>query len=742
MDHKLVIVESPTKMKTLKKILGRGYEIAASNGHVIDLPKSKLGIDVKNNFEPEYTVMKNREKVIKNLKELAKKSSKVLLASDPDREGESIAWHIANALNLKNDKCRIEFNEVTENAVKNAVKNPRDIDMKRVHAQQARRILDRLVGYKISPLLWEVLGYNTSAGRVQSVALKLICDLEEKIKHFKPEKYWEVKGLFDKKLELNLYKIAEEKDDKVKDKNVLDKLTKDTLNQKFEITTYKISKKTSTPPLPFKTSSLQQAASSQLGFSPSRTMKVAQSLYEGVEIAGEPKGLITYMRTDSTRISEEAKELAKKFIEENYGKDYIGKGKAEKAKKNTQDAHEAIRPTYTLKPEEIKSYLSGEQFKLYQLIFNRFITSRLANLEYDQLELIASYKEYEFRNTYNKITFEGYYKLYKENEDFEKPFPKIKEGDKVELKELLTKEGETKPPARYSEASLIKKLEAEGIGRPSTYATIVETLKKREYVSLQDRHFIPTNLGYSVTKELLEHFPNIMNLKFTSNMEENLDEIAHGNKEWVQTIKVFYQDLEEHIKKFKKDAKEIKNKIIHTDVECIEDRSKMLLKTGRFGYYLECELNNKHTRSIPADIVEYEEMRKGNVHIKDKLKDVPVKEISSTPTDVKHPECSKLMVLKKGRFGHYLQCEDEKGSSHTLSIPKEIKLEALDVKKDVLILASAMKEIDDRNKKILKEIGKCDLCGSDMEIRKGKWGPFIGCSNYPNCKNIKKFPKN
>jgi len=407
-------VESPAKAKTIEKILGKSYKVISSYGHIIDLPKTKIGVDVNNDFKPSYHTIKGKGEVIKQLKEASKKADKIYLASDPDREGESIAWHIANTLKLDhNEKNRIEFHEITEKAIKDAVKNPRKINIAKVNSQQARRILDRLVGYEISPFLWKLISPNTSAGRVQSVALKIICELEDKIKAFVPEKYWDVKGIFDSKYNLNLYKIDNEKIEKLKDEKLLDRVKKD-LKKKYEVISSKVSKKIKNPPLPLKTSTLQQLASSYLGFSASKTMSVAQKLYEGISIKGEHKGLITYMRTDSTRISEEAKEMARNYIIKEYGKEYLGSAspKTKKESKNVQDAHEGVRPTdINLTPQNVMQYLDKDQFKLYNLIWQRFLISQLAAMKYEQFEYILEKDKIQYRGSINKIIFLRFIKL-------------------------------------------------------------------------------------------------------------------------------------------------------------------------------------------------------------------------------------------------------------------------------------------------------------------------------------------
>ena len=415
MARKLVIVESPSKAKTIEKILGRNYEVVASYGHVIDLPKTKIGIDVENNFEPQYKVIKGKGEILKKLKEKAKKASNVYLASDQDREGEAIAWHISNYIKQPDKTRRIEFNEITKTAVNNAINSPRDINNNLVNAQQARRLLDRIVGYKISPLLWKIINRNASAGRVQSVALKLICDLEDEINAFVPQKYWEVSALIEKDINLNLVKIADEKVDKIFDEKVIKKLKKDLKNESLTLEKIEIKKKSQRPPLVFKTSTLQQLASSYLGYGASKTMRIAQQLYEGLEIDGENKGLITYMRTDSTRISVDAINMAKDYITQNYGEKYVGKYVVKNSKSNVQDAHEGIRPSdINLVPDEIKGYLTNEQYKLYKLIWDRFLVSQFAAMQYEQMQINAVNKDYRFRGTINKVIFDGYYKIFKD----------------------------------------------------------------------------------------------------------------------------------------------------------------------------------------------------------------------------------------------------------------------------------------------------------------------------------------
>ena len=745
--NKLVIVESPAKAKTIEKILGSSYKVISSYGHIIDLPKTKIGVDVNNDFKPSYHTIKGKGPIIKQLKEAFKKADEIYLASDPDREGESIAWHIANTLKLDhNKKNRIEFHEITEKAIKDAVKNPRKINISRVNSQQARRILDRLVGYEISPFLWKLISPNTSAGRVQSVALKIICELEDKIKAFVPEKYWDVKGIFDTKYTLNLYKIDNKKIDKLKDEKLLDRAKKD-LKKKYKVISSKVSKKTKNPPLPLKTSTLQQLASSYLGFSASKTMMVAQKLYEGISIKGEHKGLITYMRTDSTRISEEAKEMARNYITKNFGKEYLGSAspKTKKESKNVQDAHEGIRPTdinYT--PESIMEFLDKDQFKLYNLIWQRFLVSQLAAMKYEQFEYILEKDKIEYRGTINKIIFDGYYKVFKEDEDLPiGDFPEIKEGDKFTLDKLDIKEDYTKPPARLTESSLVKTLEAEGIGRPSTYASIIDTLKKREYVELQNKSFVPTEIGYEVKTQLDKFFPNIMNIKFTAKLEDELDEVDSGDKNWIDLLKTFYTELQKYEEKCKSVVEEELEKLVISDV-IAKNGKPMIMKIGRFGRYLASQdTESKENISLKGIDISLEDIKKGKIFVKKQIEELGKKK-EGQKTDIILENGSRLL-LKYGRFGAYLESENYKEDNIRKTIPKEIKtkIENNTIKKenDILCLKDIFDKIEKEEAEILKKAGKCEKCGKPFKIGNGRWGKFLACTGYPECKNIKKINK-
>lgn len=742
----LVIVESPAKAKTIEKILGKNFHVTASFGHVRDLPKSKLGVDIENGFQPSYSTIRGKGDIIKQLKDLAKKSDKVYLASDPDREGEAIAWHIAQSLKLdESEKNRIEFNEITNKAIREAIKSPRKVDIDRVNAQQARRILDRLVGYEISPLLWKAISSNTSAGRVQSVALKLICDLEDKIRKFVPEKYWDIKGEFAGKFLMPLYKVDGKKVEKIMEKETVERVEK-SLKEEYEVISSKISKKTKNPPVPLKTSTLQQLAASYLGFSASKTMGVAQGLYEGISINGAQKGLITYMRTDSTRISDEAKEMAKSYILEKYGEKYLGKEVKRKKDEKIQDAHEAIRPTdifYT--PEDLKNDLTSDQYKLYKLIWERFMISQLAPMQYEQFEVILERAGIEFRGVLNKILFDGYYKIFKDEDELALgDFPKISEKDRLKLEKLNVKEDFTKPPARLTESSLVKKLEADGIGRPSTYASIIETLKKREYVTLEKKSFVPTELGYEVKNILEENFKDIMNVKFTASLEDGLDEVEEGKKNWVELLDNFYKKLSKELDIYKAKVEEESNKVIVSDVKCPCGKGYMIVKNGRFGRYLACQDENcKEKFSLKGINISIEDLKKGEIKVK-KLLEEQLEIKKGRKTDVVSATGAR-MLLKVGRFGSYLESENFATDNERMSLPSEIKKllinGAVEEKDGVVLLKKDLDKILKEDERILKEAGVCEKCGRPFKIGRGRWGRFLACTGYPECKNIKKIEK-
>lgn len=741
---KLVIVESPSKAKTIEKILGKGYEVTASYGHVIDLPKTKIGIDVENNFEPKYQVIKGKGEVLKKLKDKSKKASTVYLASDQDREGEAIAWHISNYIKQPEKTKRIEFNEITKTAVNNAIKHPRDINENLVNAQQARRLLDRIVGYKISPLLWKTINKNASAGRVQSVALKLICDLEDEIRNFVPQKYWEVNALLEKEIKVNLVEILGEKVDKIFDEEIVKKLKKDLKDKSLTLESVEVKKKSQRPPLVFKTSTLQQLASSYLGYGATKTMRIAQQLYEGLSIDGENRGLITYMRTDSTRVSMDAINMVKEYITGKYGKEYVGFYVTKNSKSNVQDAHEGIRPSdINLEPDAIQSYLTNDQYKLYKLIWNRFLVSQFAAMKYEQMQINAVNGDYKFRGTINKVIFDGYYKIFKEEDEIKTAdFPILKEGDVYNIEKLNIEEGITKAPTRYSEATLVKKLESEGIGRPSTYASIVETLKTREYVEIIEKRFHPTYLGYEVKNELEKNFQDIMNIKFTANMEEDLDKIEEGNVQWVELLRNFYNSLEKEISKYEVEIEKIKDRRIESDV-LSSDGNPMLLKTGRFGKYLVSETNPEEKITLKNIPIEPEQMEAGKVFIKSEVEKLMADKMG-IPTDF-FTEDNKRYVVKKGRFGEYLESEDFKNDEKRMSLPLPIKQKLkkgeLNTVDGILQIKDEITTIIDEEKRIVEEAGVCEKCGRPFEIKTGRFGKFLACTGYPECKTIKAIPK-
>ena len=598
----LVIVESPAKAKTIKKYLGGDYEVIASMGHVRDLPKSKMGIDFENNFQPQYIDMKGKEDVIKELKKYAKKCDHIYLATDPDREGEAISWHIAQMLGLDlNDNNRVAFNEITKTGVQTGMSHPHKIDLDLVNAQQARRILDRIVGYKLSPFLWKKVKRGLSAGRVQSVAVRLIVDREKEVKEFVPQEYWSIDAKFtapsSRKVFAAKLSAIDGKKAEMANKEQSDEILKRLENAVYTVTDVKkrVTKKQPAPP--FITSTLQQEASKRMGFQAKRTMKAAQELYEGVEIEGMGAvGLITYMRTDSLRISDEARAAAAKCIEDIYGKEYLPPSpRVFKSKKNAQDAHEAIRPSLPeLTPDRVKSSLTTDQFKLYKLIWERFIASQMANALLDTASVTIEAEGCTFKASGYSVKFDGFTKLYEEKKDSDeennKMLPPIQKDDICKLKEILGNQHFTQPPARFTEASLIKTMEENGIGRPSTYAPTITTIISRMYVERDGKQLKPTALGEVITDLMKDHFKHIVDAKFTAKMENDLDSVERGETNWVDTLDVFYNDFEKVLAKAEKamEGKRVKVPDEETDVVCDQCGRKMVIKIGRFGKFLAC----------------------------------------------------------------------------------------------------------------------------------------------------------
>ena len=601
MADKLIIVESPAKANTIKKFLGGSTKVVASMGHIRDLPKSKMGIDIENNFEPEYINIRGKANLIKELKKDAKSAKYVYLATDPDREGEAIAWHLAYILGIPEDSvCRVTFNEITKEAVQKAVKNPRKIDKDLIDAQQARRVLDRIVGYKISPVLWKKVRKGLSAGRVQSVAVKLIVDREEEIDRFIPEEYWNINAklskLNTKKKQEFEAKLTGKSGKKIElhNKEEVDTILADLEKAKYIVEDVKKGEKKRTPAPPFTTSTMQQEASRKLGFTLKKTMSVAQRLYEGIKIPEKGSiGLITYMRTDSTRISVEAREAAKKQIEAVYGPAYY-ENRFYKTKSDAQDAHEAIRPTYAdLEPDKIKASLTSDEYKLYKLIYNRFLASQMAPAVFDTVSVAINANDYNFKANGQTLKFKGFMALYVESVDNEKDeqyvaLPELEVNEEVKKETIDAKQSFTEPPPRYTEASLVKALEEKGIGRPSTYSPTITTILERRYIEKLQKQLHPTELGKVVNKLLVENFEDVVNVEFTAKMENQFDEIAEGQEQWKKVIADFYNPFKEVVEKVEKELEHVKLEEEVSDVPCEKCGRMMVIKFGKYGKFLAC----------------------------------------------------------------------------------------------------------------------------------------------------------
>ena len=598
MADKLIIVESPAKANTIKKFLGGSTKVVASMGHIRDLPKSKLGVDIENDFEPEYINIRGKGDLIKSLKKDAKTAKKVYIATDPDREGEAIAWHLATILKDEENKItRVTFNEITKGAVQKAIKEPRDIDINLVDAQQARRVLDRIVGYKISPLLWKKVRRGLSAGRVQSVAVKLIVDREEEIEKFKPEEYWNIYANLEdketkKQFEAKFYGKNGKKQE-IHNKEEVEKILKDIEKAKYIVEEVKKGEKKRTPAPPFTTSTMQQEASRKLGFTLKKTMSIAQGLYEGVKIPEKGTiGLITYMRTDSTRISEEARKAAKEHIVSTYGENYY-ENRYYRTNKDSQDAHEGIRPTYAdLEPDKIKESLTKDQYKLYKLIYNRFIASQMAAAIYNTMAVTINANEYNFKANGQTIKFKGFMTLYVEGTDGKEKeegiLPELKENQELKLNKINPKQSFTEPPPRYTEASLVKALEEKGIGRPSTYSPTITTILERRYIEKEQKQLKPTELGKVVNKLLTENFTDVINVEFTAKIENEFDEIAEGKEEWKKMIREFYGPFEKELEKVEKELEHVELVEEVSDIPCEKCGRMMVYKYGRYGKFLAC----------------------------------------------------------------------------------------------------------------------------------------------------------
>ncbi|WP_246939975.1 type I DNA topoisomerase [Bacillus pinisoli] len=676
----LVIVESPAKAKTIERYLGKKYKVKASMGHVRDLPKSQMGVQVEDHYSPKYITIRGKGPVLKELKTAAKKAKKIYLAADPDREGEAIAWHLAHTLDVDiTSDCRVVFNEITKDAIKESFKHPRAINMDLVDAQQARRILDRLVGYNISPLLWKKVKKGLSAGRVQSVAVRLIIEREKEIQAFVPEEYWSIKADFLKSkeiIEADFYGVDGKKTE-LKTKEEVEAIKKKLDGKSFTIKSVNKRERKRNPAPPFITSSLQQEAARKLNFRAKKTMMLAQQLYEGIDLGKEGTvGLITYMRTDSTRISDTAKQEASEFITSNYGKEYLAnETKVNKKNQNAQDAHEGIRPTSTSRtPNDIKEFLSRDQLRLYKLIFERFLASQMAPAIMDTMTVDLENNGVIFRATGSKIKFPGFMKVYVEgnddqDEEKDRLLPPLEEGEKLVLKDIEENQHFTQPPPRYSEARLVKTLEESGIGRPSTYAPTLDTIQKRGYVALDNKRFVPTELGEIVVSLVMEFFPEIIDLDFTAKMETSLDAVEDGDVDWVNIIDEFYKGFEKRLEKAEHEMQEIEIKDEPAGEDCEKCGHGMVYKMGRYGKFMACSNfpECRHTKAIVKDIgVDCPNCEKGKIiERKSKKRRIfygcdqyPECEFISwdKPIARKCPKCESLLVEKKLKKGIQVQC--------------------------------------------------------------------------------------
>ena len=725
MAKNLVIVESPAKAKTINKYLGKDYQVKASMGHVRDLPKKTLGVDVKRGFEPSYEVLPARKKIIDELKAAAKDATTIFLAADPDREGEAICWHLSEELGVRVQKKvrRVVFNEITKKAIEAAFKAPGVIDRKKVDAQQARRILDRLVGYKVSPILWDKVRRGLSAGRVQSVAMRLICEREREIRAFVAEEYWTVLAHLVASEPPAFAAGLSKKDGK--NVEIGNAAEAEAVRIELEAATFKVQKvqpkERKRYPVPsFITSKLQQEAFRKLGFSVKKTMQVAQRLYEGVELGADGSvGLITYMRTDSTRVSDDALQAVRGHIATTYGEDYLPeKAIHYKSKKGAQDAHEAIRPTYLdREPDVIKKYLSKDELKLYRLIWNRFVASQMRPAVFDEIVVDIAAGPYLLRAKGSTLKFRGFLAVYEETPEektaarpreetaIEEPesegaLPPLREDDILSLNKLDTDQHFTQPPPRFSEASLVKELEENGIGRPSTYASIISTIEAREYMEKREAKLHPTELGFLVTDLLVRHFKDIMNVEYTAAMELELDEIEEGRDNLLNTLNQFWKKFEAALTRADAEMENVKATEVETDEVCDKCGAKMVIKWGRYGKFLACSgyPECKNTRQLAGE---------GGPEVHEDL----AKEVC--------PRDGQPMVLRKGRFGPFLACAKYPECKETKRLVRG---------EDGKLKAEQLPPIEE----------KCPECGSDLMWRRGRFGAFVACSNYPTCKHIKK----
>ncbi len=735
MGKSLVIVESPAKAKTINKFLGRNFTVKASMGHVRDLPKKSLGVDEKHDFKPTYEILPGRKKVIDELKKAAEKADKVFLAPDPDREGEAICWHLSEILKKTNKNLyRVMFNEITKRAVLHGIQEPQKIDSNRVDAQQARRILDRLVGYKVSPLLWDKVRRGLSAGRVQSVALRIVVEREREILAFKPEEYWTLGALLEAKepppFEARLFKVDDKKAD-LKSKEETDSVVASLDKATFVVRSVEAKEKKKNPVPPFITSKLQQDASRKLGFTVRKTMTLAQRLYEGMDLGDlGTVGLITYMRTDSTRIAPEAMQEVRDYIVKAHGPEYLPEEpRYFKTAKMTQGAHEAIRPTsMELTPDVVKKYVQKDEFLLYSLIWNRFVASQMKPAVFDVTTADIGAGPCLFRATGSTMKFPGYLAIYQDiaekskkdapdaqdEDDANRALPPLAEGDRLKLTKLDPKQHFTQPPPRFTEASLVKELEENGIGRPSTYATILSTIQTRDYVEKQDGKFVPTELGLTVTDLLVQHFEDILDVKYTARMEEELDEIEEGRLDYVDALKGFHKQFVKDLKAATANMENIKKMEEPTDRTCEKCGKPMVIKWGRYGRFMACSgyPDCKNTQEI-ATVVNGSGGKSGAAGT--------ASEPPAIPED--HGTCEKCgspMVLRKGRFGPFIACSAYPKCRNTKKI-------AMDKEGKITITKKPDRILDET----------CPQCGKPLAVKDGRFGEFTACSNYPECKYIK-----
>ena len=694
----LIIVESPAKAKTIKNFLGKDYEVIASKGHIRDLPKSRFGIKLEDgDIKPDYSIAKENNAVVKEIRALAKKADDIYIATDEDREGEAIGWHIAHAIKRDPEELpRIVFHEITKSAIMSALVNARKVDMNMVNAQQTRRILDRIVGYKLSPLLSSKIQKGLSGGRVQSSTLKIIIDREREIKAFVPVEYWSIDTVFKTSIDANLVAYKGQKLEKLSISNQAqaDEMVATIKSEAFKVSKLETKQRKSSTPPPFMTSTLQRAASSKLGFSPKKTMMIAQSLYEGVKTPDGTSGVITYMRTDSLNLAAEAVEAVREKILNNYGEKYLPKEAKvyNKKAKGAQEAHEAIRPTMLhFTPEIAEKFLKADEIKLYRLIYNQFVAGQMNDAIFEQQSITFNAPNAEYRASGRKLIFDGYYRVMG-TDDKDKLLPTLKEGQSVAIESIKPEQHFTEPPSRYSEASLIKKLEEEGIGRPSTYAPTISTLQARTYIDIEKRQIVPTEIAFTVTELLEKHFANIVDANFTANMEETLDEIADDGRNWQKVLKEFYEPFMEQIAEGKEKIKSLKL-AEPTGKMCPKCGEELLLRSGRYGNFIACSgfPKCKYTEQVEGE--------EGN--------SVKESELAGQVCE----KCGSDMVVKNGRNGKFLACSAYPECKNTKSI-----------------------DIEERESKL-----PCPDCGGKLLYRQSRRGPFWGCENYPECKFISKF---